>query len=71
MKSTSLKFSLFLVISLTFISSFIKKSEKTQDLTFNNVEALADDEEEPRGYCVGVGSLDCNGGNYKYYINVE
>lgn len=71
MKSKSLNVLLILVISLTFIFIFVKESKSTRDLTLSNVEALADDEEEPRGYCMGVGNVDCDGKNYKYIIDIE
>lgn len=77
-KSNNMKNILFkiLIISVFLFSLFcIAKAKKKnmQNLTLNNISALANSEEEEEGdvMCVGMGNLDCNGKNYKYFVDIE
>ncbi len=38
------------------------------DLTFDNIEALASGESNENFNCLGVGSIECKGYKYKYKI---
>lgn len=56
-------------ISLLCVSWFLLKEQKQTftDLALTNIEALASGESGGNG-CYGRGTLDCNGGYYKYQI---
>ncbi|MDL2278286.1 NVEALA domain-containing protein [Parabacteroides sp. OttesenSCG-928-G07] len=51
------------VASLLILSK--KENQKLKELTFQNIEALAEDEGSDN-WCLGDGSLDCNGIKVKY-----
>ncbi len=53
---------MFLVASAAFISVVnFENKKQLSNLTLNNIEALASGEDDPSIYCIGEGSIDCNG----------
>ena len=51
-----------LVASAAFISVVnFENKKQLSNLTLNNIEALAAGEDDPSIYCIGEGSIDCNG----------
>ncbi len=53
---------MFLVASAVFIPVInFENSKQLSNLTLNNIEALASGEDDPGVYCIGDGSIDCNG----------
>ena len=38
-----------------------ENKKQLSNLTLNNIEALASGEDDPSIYCIGDGSIDCNG----------
>ena len=54
---------LIVIVAIVSVFIFTKKENKSilQDLAFNNVEALANDEGGLILICIGNGSIDCDG----------
>jgi len=48
---------------------FSMKNDEIKNQTFDNIEALANNEYQSEYYCLGVGSVDCYG--YKVKMMVE
>lgn len=50
------------IVFIVFFSCFItSKENKLTEFTHGNIEALASGEAGGDVYCIGIGSLDCNG----------
>lgn len=73
MKNIISKIVIISVLLFSFFFIAVVKSKKMQHLTLNNIEALATDENEDEEeiVCIGIGNLDCDGKNYKYFVDIE
>ncbi len=59
---------IYLVLGLMGIAgiySSISEKKQTEDILLQNVEALATNESNQPGYCVGYGCVDCPGEHVK------
>ncbi|MDH6534694.1 hypothetical protein D0T51_10250 [Parabacteroides sp. 52] len=56
-----------IILFCTYLS-LSNKQENLQELTFHNVEALAQNEGSSNYFCIGSGSLDCNGDKVRTVI---
>ncbi len=62
MMRKTLKKIMLVVIAATIISVInFENPKQFSSLTLNNIEALASGEGEPNIYCIGTGSIDCEG----------
>lgn len=43
------------------VNCIFESPKQFSNLTLNNIEALASGEGEPNIYCIGTGSIDCEG----------
>jgi hypothetical protein len=60
----------FIVVSSVSVFNIGNRdNERLSPLTFDNIEALADESGDGSYFCIGVGSIDCYGFNAYYKID--
>jgi len=60
---------ILLCICLIFLSYFFYSESKIKDLAFDNIEALATDEDDGWIRCIGSGPYDCYGRKVEFRMD--